>query len=151
MPLPWLGFRRRRAVPDGDAGTPAHRWPSPSADPGQEAERFFRRMVGDAAWERLSPTQRAARVADGPALVADLRSLQGPAPFDAEALGVPAVFGRSDSPEDVHRRETVTWLVEHVPEAELMVVPGAGHGAHLSHPDAFAELTRRVVKVGALR
>ena len=54
-------------------------------------ERFFRRMVGDGAWERLGAHQRADRRADGPALLTDLRSLTGAPPFDLASLRVRAV------------------------------------------------------------
>ena len=53
-PMPWLGFRRDR--PGG-----ARAWPALAEDPGEEAERFFSRMVGAAAWARLSEQGRAAR------------------------------------------------------------------------------------------
>jgi pimeloyl-ACP methyl ester carboxylesterase len=39
----------------------------------------------------------------------------------------------------------VAWLVEHTPGAELVDIPGAAHGAHLTHPDAFAAFIRRVL------
>ena len=41
-------------------------------------------------------------------------------------------------------RESVAWLVEHTPGAELVEIAGAGHGAHLTHPDAFAAMVRAV-------
>jgi pimeloyl-ACP methyl ester carboxylesterase len=143
-PLPWLGFRR------GDrAGDPApdveRRWSALAEDPAEEAERFFRRMVGDATWERLPEAMREERRADGPALVADLLDLRGDALFDATALRVPVAFGCSDALEELHHRRIVEWLAEHVEGAEMVEITGAGHGAHLSHPDAFADLVRRVV------
>ena len=74
-PMPWLGFRRR--PPDRDAAPGAA---PPGEDPGDEVERFFSRMVSPSAWERLSDGGRAARRADGPALVADLQSVRGDPP-----------------------------------------------------------------------
>ncbi len=50
---------------------PRRRRPSRPVDPTTThaaAERFFRRMVGDSAWERLPEHTKAARRADGPAL-----------------------------------------------------------------------------------
>ncbi len=147
-PMPWLGFRRRRP---GDPDAALRPWPQLADDPAVEAEQFFRRMVGDAAWERLSASQRAERLADGPALLADLRSLRGPVPFDPLALAVPAVFGRSDSAREEHHGRAVSWLVGNVPGAEEAVISGTGHGAHLSHPDAFAAFVRLVVARGEQR
>lgn len=132
-PMPWLGFRR-----PGRRGTPV------VGDPDDEVEQFTRRMVGDAAWERLPEAMRAARRADGPALSADLRTLHGPAPFDVTDLAVPAVFGRGGSHSRPHHRQAVAWMAGHVPGATLVEIDGAGHGAHLTHPDAFARLVRAV-------
>jgi pimeloyl-ACP methyl ester carboxylesterase len=83
-PLPWFEW-----------------WPHRSAssianeDPAQYAEGFFRRVVGEAGWDRLSDQARSDRQADGHALVAELADLrrQG-APFDVTDLRVPLVLGR---------------------------------------------------------
>jgi pimeloyl-ACP methyl ester carboxylesterase len=138
-PMPWLGFRRQ-----GGTGTP---WPGLTDDPGEEAERFFKRMVSEGAWDRLSERRRAERRADGPALVADLRSMrvEGP-PFDVTALAVPAVFGRGGPSSGPHHRRTVEWLGDNVPGGALYEIAHAQHGAHLSHPDHFAAMTRLVVQ-----
>jgi pimeloyl-ACP methyl ester carboxylesterase len=150
--MPWLGFHR----PDGRRAQPTREGiPGASAEPGTrhrdaalEAERFFRRMVGDAAWERLPEPERASRRADGPALVADLRSLRRDAPFDVEALVVPAVVAAGGPSSFLHHRQTAQWLAEHVASVRLVSIPEAGHGVHFSHPDAFAGLVRRVVALG---
>jgi pimeloyl-ACP methyl ester carboxylesterase len=138
-PMPWLGAwasRPRRPGPDGAA---------PDEDPGQVAERFFRRMVGDGAWERLPEATQAARRADGPALVGELAAIRtDEAPFDVTALTVPAVFGRGTESLP-HQRASADWLVEHTPDARLVVVEGAAHGAHLTHPDGFARFVRAAV------
>ncbi len=138
--MPWLGFH---PSPPGTGGA----WGGPGlgADPPHEAERFFRRMVGDAAWERLGDQERAARRADGPALLADLRGIRLPAPFDVTALTVPTVVASGGPASRSHHRGTVAWLAEHVPVIESVEFADAGHGAHLSHPDAFAALVRRAV------
>jgi pimeloyl-ACP methyl ester carboxylesterase len=107
-------------------------------------------MVGDAAWDRLPESARQERRADGPALVADLLAMRGDAPFDVTALAVPAVFGRGGTASAAHHRDTVAWLASHVPGAELFEIEGAAHGAHLTHPDRFADLVRAAVALGAL-
>jgi pimeloyl-ACP methyl ester carboxylesterase len=136
-PMPWLGFRRRSGMP----------WPPLPDDAGEEAERFFNRMVGEGAWDRLTEEGRSQRRADGPALVADLRSMrtEGP-PFDVTALDVPAVFGRGGPKSAPHHRRTVEWLGANVPGAVIYEIPNAQHGAHLSHPDHFATMTRLVLE-----
>ena len=135
-PMPWLGFRRQGGRP----------WPGLADDPAEEAERFFNRMVGEGAWARLNEKGRAERRADGPALVADLRNMrvEGP-PFDATALRVPSLFGRGGPASSAHHRRTVEWLGANVPGAVVYDIVNAQHGAHLSHPDHFAAMTRLVV------
>jgi pimeloyl-ACP methyl ester carboxylesterase len=145
-PMPWLGFRRTRPGAGGGGGAGGQGWEPMSEDPGEEAERFFSRMVSPGAWARLTDEGRAARRADGPALVADLRSFrtEGP-PFDVTALGVPSVFGRGGAGSAEHHRRSVEWIGAHVPGATVFEIEAAQHGAHLSHPDHFAALTRLVV------
>lgn len=140
-PMPWLGFTRR--------GTPRAVDPPP-ADPSEEAERFFRRMVSDAAWARLPAAAKAARRADGPALVAELAALRRgvPAPFEVTDLAVPALFGCGGPATEDRRRRTAAWLAEHVGGGHLLEIPEAGHGAHLSHPSAFADFVRAAVALG---
>ncbi len=136
-PMPWLGFRR--------AGN-TQGWAPMPEDPGDNAEAFFIRMVGPGGWERMPEEGRNSRRADGPALVADLVSMRGEAPFDATELTVPSVFGMGGTESQPHHRATVTWLADHVPNAELFEIPGSMHGAHLSHPDSFATFVTRVIE-----
>jgi pimeloyl-ACP methyl ester carboxylesterase len=99
-------------------------------------------MVGDSAWERLSESAKDERRADGPALEAELADIRrSEAPFDVTTLTIPATFGRGGLSADRHR-DTVAWLAEHTPGSELVQIDGASHGAHLTHPDAFAALVR---------
>ena len=139
-PMPWLGTwaTRPRARPDSGARPEGD-------DPALAAERFFRRMVGDSAWERLPEATREARRADGPALAGELAAIRtSVAPFDVTRLTVPAVFGRG-SESVPHHRASADWLMEHTPDAELIEIEGAAHGAHLTHPDAFAGFVRAAV------
>jgi pimeloyl-ACP methyl ester carboxylesterase len=142
-PMPWLGFRRQAN------GSQAQGWPALSEDPAVEVEHFFSRMVSPEAWARLTDEGRADRVADGPALMGDLRSFRTMEPvFDVTALAVPAVFGRGGEGSAPHHQRSVEWLGENVPGASVYRIEGAQHGAHLSHPDHFAAMTRLVVEKG---
>lgn len=113
-------------------------------DPDVAVETFFRRQVGDDAWERLEPAARADRLADGPALVADLSSVTESPLFDVTTLAVPSVFGVGGLSDQYHK-DNVAWLVSHVPNARGVEVEAAGHGVHLSHPNAFADFVRTVM------
>ncbi|HTX63930.1 MAG TPA: alpha/beta fold hydrolase, partial [Acidimicrobiales bacterium] len=140
--MPWLGFHRQgRSASNGDVGPPA--------DPDLEVERFFRRMVGNAAWDRLPAEQRASRLADGPALVADLRAIRHGTPYDVTALSVRTIIASGGPSSRPHHLDTADWLGTHVSCVRRSAIVEAGHGAHLSHPDAFATFVREVVAAGA--
>jgi len=76
--------------------------------------------------------------------LADLRRTV--APFDVTELRMPLVLGRGGKSVWHHRR-AIDALVELVPGAEVIEIPGSAHGAQLSHSDAFAALVRRVVEL----
>lgn len=142
-PLPWLASRSETP---GASGRPVdRRGPEETGDPAERAERFFRRMVGDSAWERLPEAAKADRRADGPALAAEMDAIRvTEAPFDVAALHRPHHL-RSGGNSLPRHREAVEWLVAHTPAARLVEIAGAGHGAHLTHPDAFAAMARETV------
>jgi pimeloyl-ACP methyl ester carboxylesterase len=122
----------------------------PAVDPADAAERFMRRMVGDERWERLPGRTRQQRRAEGPALVAELRSIRdaGRPPYVADEVHVPVVAAHGTGSADHHRRTAIE-LARAVPAAELVVVPRAGHGVHLTHPGELARLARRALARGA--
>jgi pimeloyl-ACP methyl ester carboxylesterase len=138
-PLPWLPDDGRA---DG-APPPA---PPTTDDPDEMVESFFRRLASDSTWEGLNDAARADRLADGPALMAELGSLRSTEPFDVTQLRMPVLFGVGGERSQQHHRAAHEWLVEHVPGSEGVVVDAAGHGIHLTHPDAFALFVRRAVE-----
>ncbi len=77
-PMPWLGFRRPDRPPrhpgndaagpaDGPGSATGSRPARPATAAAEQVERFFRRMMGDAAWERLPERAKQERWADAPA------------------------------------------------------------------------------------
>lgn len=135
-PMPWEPW-----WPQETAGSAAV---AAAGDPGAAAEAFMRRMLGDSRWERLPARTKEARRAEGSALLADLRSLRETAPFDIAAVAVPVVVGVG-SESRPHHQEGAPWLASSLADAELVVIEGASHGAHLSHPAEFAGLVRRAL------
>jgi pimeloyl-ACP methyl ester carboxylesterase len=132
-------------------------WPATSAggtamriadDPGDAAEAFMRRMVGDARWERLPPSTRAARRAEGPALIAELAHLRGieDPPYDPAHIEVPVVAGSGSDTAEHHRRAPRE-LAAAAPRGEHHEVDGCGHGVHLTHPAALATMVRRAIQM----
>ncbi|HEV3281976.1 MAG TPA: alpha/beta hydrolase [Acidimicrobiales bacterium] len=143
-PMPWLA--EYRSAPDAaPRGSAVDGDPADPDDAAAAAERFFRRMVGDTSWERLPESAKADRRADGPALATELRAIRlAEAPFDVTKMPVPTTYGRGGNSASRHRR-AVAWLLEHTPGSELFEIGGASHGAHLTHPDAFATMVRSAV------
>lgn len=113
----------------------------PVPDPGDVAEGFLRRMIGDAMWERLPAAVRAQRRSEGATLLAETRSVRppNPPPFDDAAITVPVIAAHGSETRAHHVRATEL-LARTAPQGELRVVDGAGHGAHLTHPRRFADL-----------
>ncbi|MDA8057398.1 MAG: alpha/beta hydrolase [Actinomycetota bacterium] len=135
-PLPWLD---RLLDPGSPPRTPL------AGDPALVAESFFRHLVGNDTWERLPPATRQARRAEGPALVGELSAIRSGHPaFDVASVTVPVLVGRGGRSLERHR-QGAAWLADHLPDGELVDIEGAAHGAHLTHPDAFAALVRRAV------
>lgn len=102
------------------------------------AELFLRYMLGDERWERLPQRTRVERRAEGPALVGELRSVRSAAPWHPERIQAPVVAGVGERARR-HHREAVQVIAERLPDARAVVLPGAGHNAHASHPDEFVE------------
>jgi pimeloyl-ACP methyl ester carboxylesterase len=138
-PAPWADWWPRRSAGGAAVQT---------GEPGDAAEAFLRRMIGDERWEAFSPRTREERRAEGAALLADLRSARAGAPFDASAITVPVVVGRGTE-SSAHHREGAVRLAAALGAPEPFVIEGAGHGAHVSHHGAFADLVRRAVAVGS--
>lgn len=142
-PMPWTGW-----WPTNSAGSVAVSTGAVNdRDPGDVAEAFMRRMVGDDRWQRLPPATRTARRAEGVAMIAELASLRGraDAPYLPEAIRCPVVAA-CGSESAAHHRRAAAELAGEIAGARLAVVDGAQHGVHLTHP---AELARLVVELAA--
>ena len=114
--------------------------------PPAAAEAFYRLVVGDAAWDRLRSADRDARLAEGDQLVAELVDLRRPSGSpDLARVRIPVVVGAGGASHDGWRASAVE-LAERLPHASYVEIAGAGHGAHLSHPDEFARYVRRCVE-----
>lgn len=114
-------------------------------DESTAAETFFRSVVGGDAWDRLPERFKLARVADGPALVADVGSAIGGLGFDFTDVLSPVGAAHGSDTTDAFRRSAETVAADCVHAARLRVIAGAAHGAHLTHPTEFADWIREVV------
>jgi len=131
-PLPWILTR-----PSGR--------PEPTDDPEREAEAFFRRVMSDAAWERLSETERQARRLDGPALLSDLAVTRGPAPFDLATMSTPVVLVYGDGHLGAYYRSLARELAVCCPNVRTIEMAHTNHGAHLSRPGPLATLINQLI------
>ena len=127
-PLPWVLHR------------PSSRPPLTQDGPA-EAERFFRRMVSNSAWERLGEAGRESRRLDGPGLLSDLSGLHGGTrPFDLGKLVVPFVYLYGDGIIADYYQALCEELVKLNPNVQCRQLDDAPHGAHLSNPDQLASI-----------
>jgi pimeloyl-ACP methyl ester carboxylesterase len=108
-------------------------------DPSLAAELFMRRLVGDDRWERLPPSTRDARRAEGRAMVGELGDLRERRPWSPDRIEAPvlAMYGEHGQP---HHRQGAEHLVSSLAHAELREVPGARHFGPNTHPDDVADL-----------
>lgn len=120
-------------------------WPPPPEwhTAAEAAELFFRHNIGSDAWARLPERVRAERRAEGAALMADYTAAGEGLPFEpADILSPVAVaYGTKTAP---HFERASLALCGEIHGAVCMSLDGASHGAHLSHPDAFASWAREV-------
>ena len=141
-PMPWLGFRRR---PGGEARA----WPPVADDPGEEAERFFSRMVSPEAWARLTEEGRADAPCrrSGPGGRPAQRACREPAlrrRRRSACLASSAWVGRAVAAAPP--RAACEWLGEQRPRrGRLRDRGGAARGAPVA-PGSLRRLTRLVVE-----
>lgn len=107
-------------------------------DPGDAAEAFMRRLMGDDGWERLSASKRETRRVEGAAMVGELADLRRDEPWSASEIGVPvlAMCGEDSKP---HHQRATELLPEILRDCRSEQIPGAGHFGPYSHPDLVAE------------
>lgn len=136
-PAPWLDDSRDQV---GGGAVQVGRRDGPEAG----AEHFYRLMVGEQTWSRLRERDRAARRAEGPALMAELEDLRREdMRLELREVATHVRVGLGGQSADRLRAGSVE-LARRLPDAELVELERAGHGAHLTHPDEFARLVRAV-------
>jgi pimeloyl-ACP methyl ester carboxylesterase len=110
-----------------------------SGRPKEAAERFLRRMLGDARWDALPERTKQTRRAEGVAMVEELADLRQHQPWSAAHITAPVVvaYGSDGAPHHgLGMRHAATLL-----DCPVVELAGCRHDAPLSHPD----LVRTVV------
>ncbi len=129
-PMPWLESDDEGS---GEVTLAVARREGPAA----AAQFFYRAMVGDAVWQRLREADRHDRLAEGPALVGELAAArQADAAVDFAALRAAAHVARGELSS--WRLRAAAAAMAEMAGSPIEEVAGAGHGAHLSHPDEFS-------------
>jgi pimeloyl-ACP methyl ester carboxylesterase len=105
-------------------------------DPADAAERFMRRLIGDARWEALPQRTRDQRRAEGAAMVGELTDLRLHRPWSPADVHVPVVIGYGSRGAD-HHRDGMRRAAESLPGSTLVELANCRHDAPLSHPDLF--------------
>ena len=138
-PMPWLSQWPSRTA--GGSAVDAAR----TGGPEEAAEQFMRRMIGDQRWERLPASTRHTRRAEGSALVAELSAMRSPGlpPYDLETLKVPVIAGHG-SLSRPHHVEAAQRLAR-AAHTNVLVIEGASHSAHYTHPTEFAQFVERAI------
>jgi pimeloyl-ACP methyl ester carboxylesterase len=117
--------------------------PALSDDARAEAEMFFRRIMSDRAWERLSEAQRESRRLDGPALLTDLSAVRRrEVPCDLSTFAVPFTYVFGDGPQASYYRALATELATLNPAIETVEIKEANHAAHLQNSTQLAKIIR---------
>jgi len=126
MPMSWLD-----TWPNNSAGAAAMAAP----DASDAAEAFIRRLVGDEAWDRLSPAKQEFRRAEGQAMVAELADLRMSAPWTPARITVPvlAMYGETGRP---HHQTAMRGLPDLLANGQVCRVPEAGHAGPHTHAEA---------------
>lgn len=120
-------------------------WWVPRPTPEAEVAAFFSMMTAPGTWDRMSETERELRLADGPALVADLQMTRKEIPFgvtDLAHLAVPLTMGLGGATNLTRFKETAEIVTASTPLATTVVIDGVLHGAHLRAPDALGAFIR---------
>jgi pimeloyl-ACP methyl ester carboxylesterase len=135
--LPW--WPGWRSPPDADA--------QPRRDPADSAERFIVGLIGRERWDSLPERTRAARRAEGPAMVAELRSLAAAPPWDGDRIRVPVVVGVGADARAFHQH-AAQHIESNIPGAQRVTLAGCDHDApsvapHLVADEVLAPAFRR--------
>ena len=116
---------------------------------GEDPEGDSVRMMLRERYDTMTDEQQAAWLRNARAFVEEERSVRlGTAPFDLRELQAPLIWGTSESYPFAAVSEH---LQEVVGEVEIVFLHGAGHNAHRTDPEGFADLVRRGIARAAAR
>jgi len=121
-------------------------WPAPPPDdvnPGDAAEHFTRRVIGDDRWEKLAEVVQQRRRSEGTLMVEELRA-QVTRRYDPKQIDIPLIVGVGQRSGDRAQRAASATAKEGQ-NSRLVTIDGAGHAAPMTHPEAVADLIHLAV------
>jgi pimeloyl-ACP methyl ester carboxylesterase len=122
-----------------------------AGDPESAAEIFIDYWGGPGAFRRLAPAQRASIAAGMPKVCAATGEILGArAPPSYAAINVPTTIVSGDVGPPAGRwiAAKLAWRIR---DARSVTIPGAGHFAPLTHPDAVARALTAHLRDGSER
>ncbi len=106
----------------------------------RRAEAFMRRMIGEENWRRLPSSTQASRRLEGFTMIKEGASLAGfESAFSTRAIRHPTTSSLGQFGSFRHRLGQLH-MEKTINDLRSTCIVGSGHGAHLSHPRAVAEL-----------
>jgi pimeloyl-ACP methyl ester carboxylesterase len=116
------------------------------------AEQFVEKIaLGRGAWAQLAPEMRQTLIENAPTFLDEANDPEQIA-FDTawiKAFPRPALLTQgTESPPAFP--PVVAKLAAALPMAELVSFPGAGHIPHITHPDAYVEVTRSFIRTHSM-
>jgi pimeloyl-ACP methyl ester carboxylesterase len=109
-----------------------------SEDAAVLVEQFMKGMLGERRWGLLPPETKAARRAEGPAMVGEMTSISNGAPWEASSITVPVLTARGSLARP-HHLEGMERLAGMLPDASLVTLEGCHHMAHTAAADQFVD------------
>jgi len=114
---------------------------------GDDPEDLALRLMLGERYAAIADGERERWRRDAAVFIAEERSVRtGAAPYDVAEIRAPVVYGRSDPSV---MPPVVEYLERRVASMEVVTIAGAGHHAHRSAPEEFAQLVRRGLTVAA--
>jgi len=125
-------------------------WPSPPGpdiDPGDAAEHFVKRMIGDDRWEDLPISTHVKLRNLGTLMVHELHT-QRTQQYQIGDVNIPLILAVGELSGD-HAQRAATAGAEEAPRGKVVQVPGAKHDAPMSHSGEIADLIVEAIRLAS--
>ncbi len=119
--------------------------PGPDIDPGDAAEHFVKRMIGDDRWGDLPANTHTKLRNLGTLMVHELQT-QRIRQYQIEDVKIPLILGVGEL-SGPHAQRAAKVGAEEAPRAKVVRVPGAKHDAPMSHSREVADLIADAIRL----